>query len=607
MTEFNALTNQDLRNTSKLLGADSSDLTTAIRYNYPNYVITDTSIDQADASAVGSLAWIYAQVNAITAAADRRATVIFGPGEFDFDSSGLEIYENLSVFASSAGDTQLNFNSTAGLKFSNGEIHAASTSYSVGDYVFPSGIVWPHRLRFRCTVAGTSGATATFDTNAAANLNPGDTFTDGGCTWETVVSIKPVFGNFSYDMSATMTEPGIAVQKANTVRVLPLIATGGNTTAKNWAIEFENINRFKIEMLDLDIDCNGLQMTTRNNAIWPYNYGDGIILAADIACATAATVGMKFLGSDTTSNVINNILVDRYEFVGSGDVADVHVGMWFEHARRNTVHHYDCEQANVAVMEISIGGGSCDSNCVKQLHFLPNSGAQGTEGTEYARGVPFSEGSTTTNASNTQVKVRENWLDYEPFDAWPRGNTTGYIADDEGAYTRDVTAVGSPSGGFVELTVASAIPASGRSNIDRHPVIAPSTSHASNTSMQAGLSAKNAEFILPGDIIKFAAESGFNYRSVMLQQTSNTTAAMRNVKDVADGVTFDVSNIKIGPESSSDTMTINSLQAGDELTAEPSTTFAGMIVRADGTTWNPGSGAGTYLRNAADSAWVFLG
>jgi hypothetical protein len=43
------------------------------------------------------------------------------------------------------------------------------------------------------------------------------------------------------------------------------------------------------------------------------------------------------------------------------------------------------------------------------------------------------------------------------------------------------------------------------------------------------------------------------------------------------------------------------------LHAEPSKTVAGMIVNADGSDWNPGSGAGTYRRNEANSAWVFLG
>lgn len=40
------------------------------------------------------------------------------------------------------------------------------------------------------------------------------------------------------------------------------------------------------------------------------------------------------------------------------------------------------------------------------------------------------------------------------------------------------------------------------------------------------------------------------------------------------------------------------------LYAAPKRIFEGMILKADGTTWNPGSGAGVYVRVA--SAWVKL-
>lgn len=40
------------------------------------------------------------------------------------------------------------------------------------------------------------------------------------------------------------------------------------------------------------------------------------------------------------------------------------------------------------------------------------------------------------------------------------------------------------------------------------------------------------------------------------------------------------------------------------LYAEPTKYSAGMVVYADGTTWNPGSGEGLYVRTS--SAWVKL-
>ncbi len=42
-------------------------------------------------------------------------------------------------------------------------------------------------------------------------------------------------------------------------------------------------------------------------------------------------------------------------------------------------------------------------------------------------------------------------------------------------------------------------------------------------------------------------------------------------------------------------------------TAEPARIRPRMVVYADGTLWNPGSGEGIYRRNSANSAWVFLG
>lgn len=34
---------------------------------------------------------------------------------------------------------------------------------------------------------------------------------------------------------------------------------------------------------------------------------------------------------------------------------------------------------------------------------------------------------------------------------------------------------------------------------------------------------------------------------------------------------------------------------------------AGMLVYADGTDWDPGSGEGVYRRDKANAAWVFVG
>jgi hypothetical protein len=39
----------------------------------------------------------------------------------------------------------------------------------------------------------------------------------------------------------------------------------------------------------------------------------------------------------------------------------------------------------------------------------------------------------------------------------------------------------------------------------------------------------------------------------------------------------------------------------------PTNTFAGQILAADGTDWNPGAGVGIYQRNEANTAWRFVG
>lgn len=43
----------------------------------------------------------------------------------------------------------------------------------------------------------------------------------------------------------------------------------------------------------------------------------------------------------------------------------------------------------------------------------------------------------------------------------------------------------------------------------------------------------------------------------------------------------------------------------DTLYAAPKKVIDGLTVKADGTTWNPGSGAGVYCYRG--SAWTFLG
>jgi hypothetical protein len=45
----------------------------------------------------------------------------------------------------------------------------------------------------------------------------------------------------------------------------------------------------------------------------------------------------------------------------------------------------------------------------------------------------------------------------------------------------------------------------------------------------------------------------------------------------------------------------------DELDAAPTPTIANMVVFANGTSWNPGSGRGLYRWDDAITDWIFLG
>lgn len=43
------------------------------------------------------------------------------------------------------------------------------------------------------------------------------------------------------------------------------------------------------------------------------------------------------------------------------------------------------------------------------------------------------------------------------------------------------------------------------------------------------------------------------------------------------------------------------------LYAEPDRLYPGMLIYADGVTWNPGGGEGVYRRNKTNAAWVLIG
>ena len=53
--------------------------------------------------------------------------------------------------------------------------------------------------------------------------------------------------------------------------------------------------------------------------------------------------------------------------------------------------------------------------------------------------------------------------------------------------------------------------------------------------------------------------------------------------------------------------TVLETTATRELFAEPAKRYTGLVVLADGTTWDPGSGRGFYWYDGALPGWKFLG
>lgn len=70
-------------------------------------------------------------------------------------------------------------------------------------------------------------------------------------------------------------------------------------------------------------------------------------------------------------------------------------------------------------------------------------------------------------------------------------------------------------------------------------------------------------------------------------------------KDIPGYLTREFQNLAQALQATVDAVTLKKLYAA------PSRIYDGMVVRADGTTWNPGSGAGVYAYYGG--AWHFLG
>ncbi len=72
-----------------------------------------------------------------------------------------------------------------------------------------------------------------------------------------------------------------------------------------------------------------------------------------------------------------------------------------------------------------------------------------------------------------------------------------------------------------------------------------------------------------------------------------------DTKDIPGFLTRELQSLAQALQAAQDALFLTTLYA------EPSRLYDGLVVKADGTTWNPGSGAGVYAYYG--SAWNFLG
>jgi len=548
--------------------------------------ITDTTItDHGNPATVGSIANVIAQINARPLAVDRRGKIVISGGQYTI-ATKLLIQDNISLVGAGVGITHLLFTDTAGgIEVSNSDFYTASRIWAVGEYAITGNTPWPSAVRFRCTTGGTGGNVTDFDVLALANVTVGSTFTEvGGVAWETVDNITPYLGEFSYRMATSMTGAGILAARCNGVNLGDFAAFGGNPVARNIAMVIDSSNKFGLGKIDFEIACNGIMFDLSNATVLPYNYGDGSVTNIDITLINTETYGLKFIGSQTTVDTINNILIDRVEVVGNGDPASVQVGVWFEGAQRNTIKHYDCEQIATGILEIGSNTISSFDNVITEYHFLPNSGVQTNEGYPWARGIPFQSPSTTSS-----VVVREGWMNMPPFSSMPTGGSF-YMASDEGSWNRDVTVVGAPSAGLITLTMSGNIPASGGS-LARFPVIVPNANFTINTGLKCGSSALDGLFQITGRALKWPVRSTENYLSPSLYMASATTLDFR----------FDVTApglVKVHTSGALELVPLASAPAG---------VGSGALAVSDGTGGGFDGVAGAGLYRYDGTTWVFIG
>lgn len=419
---------------------------------------------------VDTAAGILSAIESIKSSDAKAGVIYVMPGIYTFTETLVLDYP-ISIIGSGPEVTNFIYNHNGnGIEVKNGDVWQASTSYSIGDTVI-AATANPNNTRFRCTTAGTSGGS-----EPSWDHTVGNTTNDGTAVWTTDQFISWSLSGFTQVVAATATGNGIDVYGANNGRVHNILSEGGNSNV--WALNFDVSNVIDIENIGGRLDCNGLKFELSNPTLHPYNFGDSSIRKLDFTLQSANTIGLKFIGSTTNTNVVNNIKVDQFGIVGTAGATDFQVGVWIENASRLTFDHGDIEVLNYGVVELSGVGASAQSsqdNSFQRIHFIPD-GAQ-TEAVGYMRGAPLQAQHNTGTAS---FVIRSGWVLPLGLQA---GQTLGISMDDFGRYQRviDNISADTPSAGL--STVTTTVNLNKTMPLDRVPFLTRGTSFPIRTSI----------------------------------------------------------------------------------------------------------------------------
>lgn len=335
---------------------------------------------------------------------------------------------------------------------------------------------------------------------------------------------------------------------------------GGNASA--WAIDMVDSNECVIDQfragppgMPATFTANGIRFRNsdpENNAV---NYGDSQIIQPIIRLWATNLTGILLDGGEH-GNYINNVDIYRVQVIapqsGSTPYAGT-VGVHLKHAARNRIFGGGFEAIATGVRETGGNGSPARENQLNAYMGI------------YAINVttPYAD----TNGSIATSVQRRTFMGC--------GNDFPSLAGKAGA-----AELGSNEplcGSFWVYSTTDHKPAwrFGQEGNDSECYITDGDfgSGADGSSTKGG-----AKIVVSGNNVRYEpSDSGSGDIRMYLGREANMRAVVTDTQHA----------LKV-------------------FTAEPASPLANSLVIADGATWDPGSGAGLYIRNQANNAWVFL-